>query len=77
MHTMSLSDRAILILAILREQQTWLTRAQIAHALGRRRLNQQDFVALGELSGSGQIEVRSVETSAPIGRREEYKAKEQ
>lgn len=53
----------------------WMTRSQIAAAIGKDRLNPGETASLDMLAAQGQIEARRVNDPTPIGYRWEYKAK--
>src|SRR5258706_12412957 len=75
MQVMALSARATTILEIIRAQTDWLSRNDLARALGRTRLNQGDFVALAELRTLGLIEEEKRSDPRPIGFMYDYRTK--
>lgn len=52
----------------------WMTRSQIAAAIGKDRLNPGETASLDMLAAQGKIEAQRVKDPTPIGYRWEYRA---
>lgn len=62
-----------ILTAISSYPDAWLRRAEIARAMGKGSLNPGDLVLLQWLVEQGRIEVREEATTAPSGKRYEYR----
>jgi len=61
--------------AVKAARGVWLSRQDIAHTMGKNRLNPGDTAMLEMLTAQGLIEAQERPTSAPSGYRWEYRAK--
>lgn len=64
------------LLSVLRTSGDWMSHADIARALGKRRLDAGRCAALKVLAWQQMIESRQVSNTTPIGYRIEYRIKE-
>jgi hypothetical protein len=62
------------LLQIVQAANSWITRRQIAQALGVRRLNGSHHICLDLLVESGEIEVNKAERLGEIGFEYQYRA---
>ena len=73
-----LSARTQEVLGVIRANETWINRSQIAKGLGRKRnrLEMLDFQALAVLETNGKIEVENRPDRRPGGFIAYYRAKQ-
>jgi hypothetical protein len=78
MHTtqkLRITGRANLLLNAMKETQNWMSRAQLAHATGKRNLSPHDIMLLDRLIEYGIIEKRERESNTPVGIAFDYRLK--
>jgi DNA-binding IclR family transcriptional regulator len=71
----SLTGRALEMLDALRQSGEWMSRAQIAHASGKKALIPYDKELLERMVEGGFLEKRQRASNTPVGIAYEYKAK--
>jgi uncharacterized membrane protein len=75
-NNVALSNQTEAILEVLKKIPDWATRAEIARALGKRRLNPYELAALDLLVERGQIITQQEKMPGAIGFQWQYKVKE-
>lgn len=73
--TEQITDRARELLAALRAEGVWMSRADLARATGKNRLSPHDVALLDRLASAGLIEKRRRESNTPVGIAYDYKAR--